>query len=277
MKSISKNLATFAIGGLCAVVAGAVSAGSLILEGSDATGAHGSQAGGPVYTTQLFTFMKGASLLPVAVFGSAGETPSAPAGTVFLTDLTTFSAANYSGLYIQSPGGCCDQNLSGASAYGSQIGAFYAAGGSVAIMDYQGGNWSFLSPLLIAPPPGTIKGYNTGGGGPSCTDGEVFTADALAKGFTQPPSLGCWEHQAFDMNYFAPLGFISLVNADIAYFGTTASGAPRGSALAVLGGPLGEVGCTNPLGCDTPTPVPGTVPLLAIALIGLWRQRITRK
>jgi hypothetical protein len=248
-------------------------AGTLVLEGSDATGVHGDQTGGSTYTTQLFRFMQGSSALPVAVLGTASNTPSAPAGSVFLSNLSGLSIANYSGLYIQSPNGCCDQNLSGAAVYGAQIGAFFAAGGSVAIMNYQGGNWSFIDPILVAPPSGSVRGYNTGGGGPTCTDNEVFNADGLAKGFTQPPALGCWQHQAYDMNHFGTLGFISLVDADPAYFGLTTAGAARGSAFIARGGALGTVGCTDPRGCEVTVPVPATLPLLAMGFLSLFTLR----
>jgi hypothetical protein len=256
------------------------SAKTLVLEGSDATTFHGAQAGGDTYTEQLWAFMRQGSALPMIVFGTS-PIPHADPGTVFTNDLTGLSAASYSALYIQSPGGCCDQNLAGASAFAAQIGAFYAAGGSVAIQDYQGGNWSFIDPVLATPPAGAVMGYNTGGGGPTCTDNEVFNTEGLSKGFTQPPALGCWEHQAYSMAYFGALGFLSLVDSDPAYFGLDASGKALGSAFLALGGSLGTPGCTDPTGatCNgggTTVPEPGSLALLGSVLLGMLVTRRKR-
>lgn len=239
-------------------VAASAQAKTLVLEGSDATSFHGAQPGGPTYTTQLFSFLKGTSPYPVAVFG--GTLPSAPAGTVYLSNLSGLSTSSYSALYIESPYGCCDQNLTGAAAWALQINTFYTGGGSVAIQDYTGGDWSFIDPILATPPVSATMGYQTAGGGNSCTDGEVFT-DALTKGFTQPPALGCWEHQAYSKSYYVgTLGFNSLVDADPGY-GIDASGKPAYSAMLALGGELGTVGA--------PVPVPAAAWLLGSGLLGL--------
>ncbi|MDP3855776.1 MAG: PEPxxWA-CTERM sorting domain-containing protein [Phenylobacterium sp.] len=188
-------------------VPASASAKTLVLEGSDATGYHQDSA----YTSQLFDYLREGSTNPVLVFGSVDLGADAGA-TVYTTDLSSLSFDDYSAVYIQSPGGCCDDNRTGALAYEAEITAFYAAGGSLAIQDYQGGDWGTI--LSFVAPSSVIGGYGGGAGGASCFDTEIFNATGLAKGFSQPPSLGCWGHQAYEMAYFAPLGFISLVDSN---------------------------------------------------------------
>lgn len=251
-------------------------ANQIVLEGSDATAFH--EDG--VYTQQLFTFMQNGSPLPVLVLGGvplsglvAGQAVLAPSYS-----LAAFNLSNFSAVYIESVGGCCTQAMDPGS--GNQIsaadvtaiGAAEVLGLNVTIENYGGGpQWGAILPAgvnaLAASNFGGITGFGTAGG-PGCTDGEVFNANGLSKGFSQPPALGCYEHQAYRTSAFTPLGFISLVDADPAFFGAD------GSALLALGGPLGTP-------APSTVPEPGTLLLFGSSFVGMggisWRRWLRSK
>jgi len=93
-----------------------LSAGVIVLEGSDANGVHCSQPGEQTYANELLAGLKGSSTLPILVlktsFTPACSIDSSPVPHAFAISLATatpaFNASNYSALYIMSPGGCCD-------------------------------------------------------------------------------------------------------------------------------------------------------------------------
>lgn len=251
-------------------------ANQLVLEGSDATALHHDSA----YTGQLFTFMQNGSSLPVLILGgstlsglAAGQAVLAPSYS-----LSGFSLSNFSAVYIESPGTCCTQAMDPVSGNSispadvAAIGAAEALGLNVTIQNYGGGpQWGAILPAgvnaLDASNFGGITGFGTAGG-PGCTDGEVFNANGLSKGFTQPGVLSCYEHQAYRTSAFTPLGFISLVDADPAFFGAD------GSALLALGGPLGTP-------APSAVPEPGTLLLVGSSFVGMgglgWRRRVRSK
>lgn len=239
-----------------ALPAWASPAGNIALEGSDATAFHQE----PTYTLQLFTYLQHGSPLPVLILG--GVPLSSTISGISVLDpgysLTGFTLSNYSAVYIESVDGCCTQADTKISA-GDQaaLGTFREAGGSIGIENYGGGpNWGPILPAVVNALPssdfGGITDYGTAGGA-TCTDGEIFLPFALAHGFTQPPPLGCWEHQAYNYLDFKTLGFNTLVESDPNRYPFGANG----SAFMALGGTLGT------------TPEPGTLVMFGTGVVGL--------
>ena len=259
------------IGGLATALlfsTGAI-AGTTALEGSDATALHEDST----YVRQLFGYLKSDSTFntkPVLVIcdSAAACVSTAPAGTVTISE-AGFSAlsqadlnADYSAVYISSPGTCCsERELSAADQ--TKIKNFTDLGGSVAIQDYQGGNATLLG---FDAPATEIAGHMPGGlGGSSCFDTEVFLPAALSRGFTQPPALGCWGHQAYDMDYFGTgvggLGFVTLVDSGRSF---DSLGSGVFSSFLVKGGALAGVSA------------PATALLVGLGLLGVYASRRRR-
>jgi hypothetical protein len=246
-----------------AFIAGAANAtpGFIALEGSDATAFHHDESYGP----QLFKYLQGGSALNVLVLGTVTGLPNGGIGTTYVTSLTGVDLSNYSALYIESPGGCCTANPHAIDGFGSAVSAFIAAGGNFSIENYVGGGYDGVVP--------GGDGTNASNVWPTyfCSDRETVSAQGIAHGFSQPPVDGCWSHQAYANSYWAPLGYINLMNADPTYFGAASNSDPLagGSSFLALGGTLG-----NP----TPgVPEPLTLSVFGIGLAGLWASRRKRK
>ena len=131
------------------------------------------------------------------------------------------------------------------------------------IGDYTGGAaWDFAT--------GTVGGGNahvqgSGGGqagGSTCSDGEKVTAAGLANGFTQPPVIGCWTHQAYDQaGFFLAKGFnLSFFDAGTAYAAGFSSLLSNGKT--VTGGAA---------------PEPDLLALLAIGVLGFGLKGLRRR
>ena len=199
-------------------------AGTVILEGSDAIGFHctGGNSGACVYANEVWSAIGGASPLPIAVIGT-GTFGAIPAGTTHTTDnFATLAAAGslsqYVALYFVSADGCCTQDDSLITAPGAAaaVAAYLAAGGTVMIENYTGGTaWDFA---VGAGGAGNQHVAGVGGGLSSslgCDDGETVTATGLTNGFTQPPALGCWTHQAYDSSFFGAKMTFLLPSKDV--------------------------------------------------------------
>jgi hypothetical protein len=252
-------------------------AGTLALEGSDATALHHDST----YITQLFGFLKAeGGGLPVFVLGGVSLGAPAGADTVYGAALPATLLGVHSAVYVESPGGCCDETAL-SPAVQTTLRGFLDAGGSVAIQNYQGRNDILTG---FDPPSSKIGGFDIpagggdagGAGGPFCFDTEVFLPDALLKGFTQPPVLGCWAHQAYDLSFFGPLGFVSLVDSgpqfDSIGSGDWSSFLVKGGAISIPGCRLGEV-CGEP-GTPTPgVPAPAALLMLGAGLLGIGLTR----
>jgi len=250
-----KLLATaFAVLGLGSISTPALAAaGFIALEGSDATTFHQD----PSYTPELFSYLKGSSLLPVLVFQPGGGPAPGPTGGVSTTIVNSLSGvvlSNFSAIYIESTGGCCDADPTVLNGFGAEVSAFVAAGGNLSIENYLGGDYDGVVPGGTGP--GGFHGAAVAGTG--CTDGELVTAFGISKGFSQPPIDDCWSHQGYDLNYWSAFGYQSLMKSDPAPLASDGFGFANGSSFMATGGTLG--------GGGPAVPEPGT---WAMMLLGL--------
>ncbi|MGH9415479.1 MAG: hypothetical protein ACRD01_02530 [Terriglobales bacterium] len=120
--------------------------------------------------------------------------------------------SSYGAVYFEGDNGD-DGGPSGVTAIGAAgastaVSAYLAGGGTVMIEDYAGESaWDAVVGTTSGAPSGDVAGYNGTTGTDVCSDGETVTATGTTNGFTQPPALGCWEHQAYNESYFSTLGF----------------------------------------------------------------------
>jgi len=195
-------------------------ADTVILEGSDAIAFHcglASVAGACTYAAQVWKALDGASGKPIAVIEGNSPIALASYGSgVTIDNFTSVAAAGslsqYAALYFEGDNGDNegpegDSAISAAGA-ATAVSAYLAGGGTIMIEDYQGGSaWDFA-----VGAGGAGNAHVAGFGGSAvtsddCDDGENVTTTGTTNGFTQPPAIGCWQHQAYDESFFGPLGF----------------------------------------------------------------------
>lgn len=253
-------------------------AGTIILEGSDAIGFHCplGEVGACTYADQVWSAIGGSSSLPIAVFGNTVTGAPVTSGTHPVSDFSSVAAAgslsNYVALYFLAVNGCCteDDSLITAPGAATAVSSYLAGGGTVMIENYNGGSaWDFA---VGAGGNGFNNVAGVGGalGGPGCTDGETVTPLGITNGFTQPPAIGCWTHQAYNEAFFGPLGFtLSFFDADPAFAASNPGVAGPFSSLLSSG-----VTVTGS------TPEPSSIVLLStVALAGLgfkFRRRFAK-
>jgi hypothetical protein len=255
-------------------IAGVAKAQTVILEGSDAIGFHCpfGNASACNYEAQTWKALDGSSGKPIAVIGSDvnGTALTGQGSGVTIDNFASVAAAgtlsSYAALYFLASSGCCTENDSLITAAGATgaVSAYLSAGGTVMIENYTGGSaWDFA---VGAGGAGNSHTEGVGGGEPSslsCSDGETVTATGLANGFTQPGTLGCWEHQGYSESFFGGLTSINGKGFTLSFF----NGDPTETGPGAFSGLLSD-GVTL-TGGGPSVPEPSSLVLLMASLVAL--------
>lgn len=212
-------------------------AGSIFIIGSDAIGLHGDANFINPVINQLAASNPSKSVLYLNDVGRTSVNYTAGTATIDFQSygfLTTANLSNYSGIYIDSPGACCnDAGPSMNPVDSAKLAAFVAAGGSLGVGDYQG-NAFWDSALGFAGAPGVAIS------GPTCVDPGISTPSGIAFGFAPSYSEGCFVHQEYDPAFWSSRGYFALQVAPDGNWVTMASGfvdpgkVPEPATLALL-------------------------------------------
>jgi len=246
----------------------ASAAGLIILEGSDAQTFHSLDPYSTAFLTGMATFSSAPTLPILAVDTSSSPVGVPPTGIVILPTIPSLATllSTYSGLYIQSPGTCCDENDAAILGHEADVAAFVAAGRSLAIENYQGGA-AFDSVLGFSPTTDGLAslvvgfdglGFGLGTGLGGCFDGNIVAPAGSAFGLgpvgSAIPNIGCFGHQAYLASYFDAKGFIFHIadNPGLPGFNVVISNGGGGLAEATPG-----------------VPEPASIALLIVGLAGI--------
>jgi hypothetical protein len=248
MKTAAKSAVMVALAILLATT-GAQAAGTIILSGSDTISFHAVTSEAAAASNFLSNGGAG-SVLVVNDFGAGPGYGGGGFGPFTSAAALPADISGFSGIMFSSPSGCCSDPGAAAVGREADLIAFIAAGGNLYIEDYEGQTvWNTV--LGFDGSPGVIA--DTG-----CTgDPGVPTAQGAAFGYVGG-SFGCYTHQIYNPAFFAPLGYVSLVDGCEGFSGP-GPGVTCGSVI--LGS--GEAAVPQVPG----VPMPATLMLLGTGLL----------
>jgi len=185
-------------------------AATILLSGSDTISLHAVTSEAAAAYNFLSNAGAGAVLL-VNDFGAGAGYGGAGFGAfTSVSSLVGVTLSDYAGIMFASPGGCCDDP--GAFIVGFEA-SLAAYSGNLYVEDYLGGGG--VGGATYAASWATVLGFDGTGGeiaDTGCTgDPGVPTAQGLAFGYVGG-SFGCYLHQIYDPAFFAPFGYVSLVD-----------------------------------------------------------------